>query len=129
MPISTAEWDRAAVEPAATPDPPTPVGDYDSETDLVLAFLSENHEQAFTRPEIVKGADFGQSADVDSMLQELLMLPNRLVDVAGDLTASEMVDDDISEALDTLVADGTVERKTVERDDGETVTYYRLADG
>lgn len=128
MPLSSAEWERAEPDPAATPAPPTPVGDYDSETDLVLAFLSENHEQAFTRPEIVRGADFGQSADADSMLEELLMLPNRLVDVAGDLTASELVDDDVSEALDVLVADGTVERKEIEWD-GEAVAYYRLADG
>jgi hypothetical protein len=104
------------------------VGEYETEADLVLAFLSENHDKAFTKPEIVKGVDFGEGYEPDSMLKRLLTLPDELVDVAGDLTASEMVDDDIAAALDSLVAEGTVDRKEIERDDGETVSYYRLAE-
>jgi len=55
-------------------------------------------------------------------------LPNQLVDIAGDLTASGIVVDDVSEALDALVEEGTVERKKVQRPDGEPEVYYRLAD-
>lgn len=128
MPLSKEEWEQEAVDTAADPDPPTAVGEFETEADLVLAFFSENHEQAFSRPEIVKGVDFGQGAEPDSMLKRLLTVPDELVDVAGDLTASGMVDDDISDALDSLVAEGTVEKKEIEREDGETVAYYRLAD-
>lgn len=39
-----------------------------------------------------------------------------------------MVDDDVSEVIDVLVSDGTVMRKEVKRDDGETAVYYRLAE-
>lgn len=128
MPITESEWRDATVH-AQEPDvEPTAVGASDSEKDLVLAFLSENHDAAFTRAEIVRGVDFGESAPPETIKETLLSLPNQLVDVAGDLTASGIVVDDISDALDALVADGVVEQRRVDRGDGEPVVYYRLAE-
>ncbi|PSP89603.1 hypothetical protein BRC90_04575 [Halobacteriales archaeon QS_4_69_34] len=37
-------------------------------------------------------------------------------------------EDGVSDALDDLVAEGTVEWKEIERGDGEPDVYYRLAD-
>lgn len=128
MPIDESQWDQGEIVPAAEDPAPTPVGSFDTEQDLVLAFLSENHDAAFTRAEVVKGVDFGETADPTNMLDRLLKLPNQFVDVAGDLTASELVDDDVSEALNGLVADGVVTRKRIERSDGEPEIYYRLAE-
>lgn len=104
------------------------VGEYDTETDLVLAFLSGNHDTAFTRSEIVRGVDFGETTPSESVSETLFKLPNQLVDIAGDLVASGIVVDDVSEALDQLVEDGLVERRRIERGDGEQAVYYRLAE-
>lgn len=128
MPITEAEWRDAAVHPEDPDVEPAAVGASETETDLVLAFLSENHDAAFTRAEIVRGVDFGESTPPETIKETLLSLPNQLVDVAGTLTASGIVVDDVSEALDELVAEGVVERRRIERGDGEPVVYYRLAE-
>jgi len=128
MPINESEWSGGEVTPEEDFEEATPVGEYDTEKDLVLAFLSENHDSAFTRVEVVRGVDFGDAKSGETVAEKLLMLPNQLVDIAGDLTASGIVVDDVSEALDALVEEGTVERKKVQRLDGEPEVYYRLAD-
>lgn len=128
MPITEAEWRDAAVDSGRSDVEPTAVGASETERDLVLAFLSENHDAAFTRAEIVRGVDFGETAPADTIRETLLTLPNQLVDVAGDLAASGIVVDDVSDALDALVAEGVVERRRVAREDGEPVVYYRLAE-
>lgn len=112
----------------ASVDPVDAVGEYDTETDLVLAFLSRNNETAFTRSEVVRGVAFGETEPSDSVLDALLKLPDQLVDIAGDLVASGIVVDDVSTALDQLVEDGVVERRRIERGDGEETVYYRLAE-
>jgi len=86
------------------------------------------HPRAFTRAEIVRGVDFGEAAEPETVGETLTNLPNQLLDVVGDLVASGIVVDDVSDALDELVEEGTVERKQVERGDGEPEVYYRLAD-
>jgi hypothetical protein len=127
MPITHAEWGNRQLDPMEDVPAPEPVGEFDTEADLVLAFLSANHEHAFTRTEIVRGVDFGETASPESVLDALRSIPNQLVDVAGDLVASGMVVDQVSDALDQLVADGTVDRAKIERADGEAEIYYRLA--
>ena len=127
MPITHGEWDRKQIEPETDGPTPAPVGEFETEEDLVLAFLSENHEQAFTRTEIIRGVDFGETTDPETVKEVLLDLPNQVVDIAGELTASGIVVDDVSEALDALVAEGTVDRAKIERSDGEAEIYYRLA--
>lgn len=129
MPITHDEWANRKIDPMCDDPTPEPVGDFDTEADLVLAFLSTNHDQAFTRAEIVRGVDFGQSAEPESVKEALVTLPNQLIDIAGNLAASGIVVDGVSEALDDLVADGTVERAKIERSDGEPEIYYRLAKG
>jgi hypothetical protein len=129
MPITHDEWADGTIDPMKEDPAPEPVGEYDSDADLVLAFLSTNHEKAFTRAEIVRGVDFGDQAQPETLKETLVSLPNQLMDIAGDLTASGIVVDDISDALDTLVADDTVERARIERADGESEIYYRLVKG
>lgn len=53
-------------------------------------------------------------------------MTENIVDIAGDITASAIVIDDVDGALDELVAEGIVTENEID-DDGETVTYYRLA--
>jgi hypothetical protein len=128
MPVTDAEWEDGRIDPEAGYSDTTAVGEYDTEKDLVVSFLSENHDSAFTRAEIVRGVDFGESSDPETVAETLQSLPNQLVDIAGDLTASGIVVDDVGDALDELVEEGTVERQRLERRDGEPEIYYRLTD-
>jgi hypothetical protein len=94
-----------------------------------VAFPGENVENAYTRAEIVKDVDFVETDDPDRVnegLRGLSIASENLLDIAGNLTATAIVIDDVDEALDGLLEDGIVERKEVEGN-GETVTYYRLS--
>lgn len=126
MPITDDEFEDGATHDARDSPETDPVSEYETEKDLVLAFLSENVGTAFTRAEIVRGVDFGDSDDPATVTEVLTGLPNELVDVAGDLTASALVVGDVEEALDELVGEGLVETEQVETDEGP-VTYYRLS--
>jgi hypothetical protein len=128
MPVTESEWRDGEIDADEGHTETTAVREYDTEKDLVVGFLSENHDSAFTRAEIVRGVDFGETASPETVRETLSNLPNQLLDVAGDLAASGIVIDDVSEALDELVSEGTVERKRLERLDGEPEVYYRLAD-
>jgi hypothetical protein len=128
MPITASEWDEEEIDASEGYPDTTAVGEYETETELVLSFLSENHDSEFTRAEIVRGVDFGETTSAGTVGETLANLPNQLLDITGDLVASGIVVDDVSEALDELVKAGTVERKRLERRDGEPEIYYRLAD-
>jgi hypothetical protein len=128
MPISDDEWDAGASAEAADAAATTPVGEYETERDLVVAFLSENVDNAYTKPEILRGVDFGDDARPETLREALTEIQDELVDAAGDVAASGMLADDLDEVLDALVADGTVAEREVETGDG-TTTYYRLNTG
>jgi len=125
MPISDAEWNDGARVDSASATGTTPVGEYEDETELIVAFLSENVDNAYTKTEIVRGVDFGNDARPETIREVLTEIQDELVDVAGDVVASGLLVDDVDEALDELVADGMVVEKEVETADG-TATYYRL---
>jgi len=125
MPISDDEWDFGARADSPTVTETTPVGDYDDEAELIVAFLSENIDNAYTKAEVVRGVDFGNDARPETIRELLTEIPDELVDVAGDVVASGMLVDDVDAALDELVADGMVTAKRIETADG-TTTYYRL---
>ena len=124
MPISDAEWDSGA-HGDGSEAPTTPVGEYEDEKDLIVAFLSENVDNAYTEREIILGVDFGDNASPDTIRETLADIPNEIVDLMGNIVASGMVVDDIDEALEELVEEGTVVSKDVETG-SETTTYYRL---
>jgi len=128
MPISDDEWDEGSTAADAETATTTPVGEYEAEKDLIVAFLSENVDNAYTRAEIVRGVDFGDDARPETLEEVLTEIQDELVDAAGDVVASGMLVDDVDEALDELVADGTVAEQRVETADGPT-TYYRLNTG
>jgi len=125
MPISDDEWDDGAVHEADRPPGTTPVGEYADEKDLIVAFLSENVDNAYTRTEILRGVDFGNDARPETIGEALTEIQDEMVDVVGDVVASGMLVGDVDEALDELVAEGTVTKREVETSDGST-TYYRL---
>lgn len=128
MPISDHEWERGAREASADAAETTPVGAYEDEKELIVAFLSENADNAYTRGEILRGVDFGNDARPETIGEVLTEIQDELVDLAGDVVASGMLVGDVDEALDELVAEETVAEKEVQTDDG-TTTYYRLNTG
>jgi hypothetical protein len=128
MPISDTEWDDGARADSAAATGTTPVGEYEDEKELIVAFLSENVDNAYTKTEIVRGVDFGNDARPETIREVLTEIQDELVDVVGDVVASGMLVDDVDEALDELVAEDTVAEKEVETADG-TATYYRLNTG
>lgn len=128
MPISDDEWDNGSKADSTDTAATTPVGDYEDEKELIVAFLSENVDNAYTRSEIIRGVDFGNDARPESIQEVLTEIQDELVDLAGDVVASGMLVDDVDDALDELVAEGMVAEKEVEMGDG-TTTYYRLNTG
>jgi len=125
MPISETEWDDGARADDASQAGTTPVGEFADEKELIVAFLSENADNAYTKTEIVRGVDFGNDARPETIREVLTEIQDELVDVVGDIVASGMLVDDVDEALDELVAEDMVATKDVETGDG-TTTYYRL---
>lgn len=125
MPISKTEWDDGARADDASEVGTTPVGEFEDETELIVAFLSENVDNAYTKTEIVRGVDFGNDARPETIREVLTEIQDELVDVVGDIVASGMLVDDVDGALDELVAEGMVATKDVETGNG-TTTYYRL---
>ncbi|GAB3322890.1 hypothetical protein EI982_02190 [Haloplanus rallus] len=125
MPISETEWDDGARADDASEVGTTPVGEFEDETELIVAFLSENVDNAYTKTEIVRGVDFGNDARPETIREVLTEIQDELVDVVGDIVASGMLVDDVDGALDELVAEGMVATKDVETGNG-TTTYYRL---
>ena len=125
MPITEREWNEGEFDPNQAPPQTEPVGEYENDKDLILAFLSENGDRAYTEPEIHRGVDFGKTDDPETVYEILSLLPNTILDVVGEAAATGLVSDNIEKALADLVGEGTIERHDLERD-GETVPYYRL---
>ncbi len=118
MPIDDEQFETGTVEAGA--DEPS-IAD---EKRLILSFLAERPDRAFTEREIVLGVDFSPVVN-DGARTAIGALADGLVDAAGDVTASAMVVDDVDEALAALVEEGAVEKRAVETPEG-TATYYRL---
>lgn len=125
MPISEDEWKIGSTDAASHLPALTPVGEHETEKDLIIAFLSENVDTAFTRAEILRGVDFGNDARPETVADVLTEIQDELVDLAGDVVASGMLVDDLDEALDELVSENLVVEKTVETESGPT-RFYRL---
>lgn len=124
MPISSDEFETGAVGGSDDPDADDGDGPIETEKDLITSFLSERPDEAFTEREIVLGVDFSP-AFMNRTRNPLGSFADGIVDLAGDVTATTIVVNDIDEALDQLVDEGIVTSKEVETDDGTTV-YYRL---
>ena len=127
MPITDEEFEAGEFrETVATPQV-EPVGEYETEKDLITAFLGENVGSAFTVREVVRGVDFGETAAAETVTGRLRNVVPRAIDAAGDVTASATVYGDAEEALSALQQEGIVEAATVEQED-ESVTYYRIGE-
>ena len=125
MPISTDEFESGTLdEERGADDPPI-----EEEKELILSFLSERHDRAFTEREIVLGVDFSPIYETGTGRTRgaLAGAADGLLDIAGTVTATAVVVDDVDEALSALVEEGAVESREVEAD-GATTTYYRLAE-
>jgi len=125
MPISREEFEDGAAEEepfVAFEEEPL-----ESEKELIVSFLSERHERAFTAREIVLGVDFSPTVETYGDYEGVVSsITETATSGVGDAVASAIVVDDVAEALEDLVAEGTVERSEVDVG-GETETYYRLA--
>jgi hypothetical protein len=122
MPISNIEWDNGAQANSESAMGTTPVGEYDDETELIVAFLSEKADNAYTQTEIIRGADFGNDAAPETIHDVLTEIQDELVDLVGDVVTSGMMIDDIDEVLGELTAEGVV--ATEETKTGDRTTYY-----
>ena len=125
MPITDDEFQDGTVavgdeNPDADEDDPI-----ETEKDLIISFLSERPDKAFTEREIVFGVDFSPAL-MNRTQSSLGSLADGIIDFAGDVTATTIVVNDVDEALDDLIAAGLVDEKEIETEDGTTV-YYQLA--
>ena len=127
MPISDAEFQDGTVdlsdETSISSEDEDPI---ETEKNLIISFLSERPERAFTEREIVMGVDFSPAL-MDRTQSYLGSLADGIIDVAGDVTATTVVVNDVDEALDELVDEGLVVEKEIETEDGTTV-YYQLVE-
>jgi len=125
VPISTDEFESGTVEGG----PDSEDAPIEEEKRLIVSFLSERRDRAFTEREIVLGVDFSPMYETESgrLRGTLAGVADGLLDAAGEVTASAVVVDDVDEALSALVEEGTVESREVETGDG-VATYYRLVD-
>ena len=127
MPISTDEFESGGVDRGDAAAKGSPI---ETEKDLIVSFLSERHDEAFTEREVVLGVDFSPAFETeDGRRRQSLRgaAADGLLDITGTVTASAVLVDDVDEALSELVEGGTVDSREVETDDG-TTTYYRLAE-
>ncbi|MFO7834078.1 MAG: hypothetical protein R6V31_08505 [Halohasta sp.] len=126
MPISDKEFHDGAVDvsddDATATDEEDPI---ETEKDLIISFLSDRPDRAFTEREIVLGVDFTPVLMTRTQ-NPLGSLADGLIDFAGDVTATTMVINDVDEALAELIDEGLVSEKEIETTDGTTV-YYQLA--
>lgn len=128
MPISTDEFEAGAAEGDGS-FVELEDGPLESEKELITSFLSERHDRAFTRREVVLGVDFSSTIETYGDYQGIVSeVTETATSGVGDVVASTIVVDDVNEALAALVEEGTVETTDVDVG-GETETYYRLADG
>lgn len=130
MPISSDEFESGSVEADGSAD--ETASPIEAEKELIVSFLSERQDRAFTEREIVLGVDFSPVYESETdrgggLIAGVGELADGLVDVAGNVAASAIVVDDVDEALAALVEEGAVETKEVDAGDGSTV-YYRLAE-
>ena len=126
MPISNDEFEAETVEASgADPVSNDEEDPIETEKDLITSFLSERPDKAFTEREIVLGADF-TPALMNQTQNPLGKFADGLINLAGNVTATTMVIDDVDEALDELVEEGIVTTKEIETRDG-SVVYYRIA--
>lgn len=125
MPLSDIEWDSGARADSGSVVGTIPVGEYDDEKRLLVAFLSENADNAYAKTEVIRGVDFGNDARPEKIRDVLTEIQDQLADVARDIVASGMLIDDIHGALDERAAEGAVATKDIETSDG-TTTHYRL---
>lgn len=134
MPIAAEEFEAGRLDTEVDAPDTAPVGEYGTERELVLAFLDENPDAAFTGREVLLGVGFDESDDPSSIRESydagraepLGGAANQTVDVAGDAAATTLVAGDVDETLAALVANGAVERADVTVD-GRSRTYYRVA--
>ena len=126
MPISNDEFEAGTIEASgADPISNDEEGPIETEKDLITSFLSERQDKAFTEREIVLGADF-TPALMNQTQNPLGKFADGLINLAGNVTATTMVIDDVDEALDELVEEGIVTTKEIEAGDG-SVVYYQIA--
>lgn len=71
MPITHEEFDAGEFRDRVAAPQVEPVGEYETEKNLITAFLGENVGSAFTVREVVRGVDFGETAAAETVTGKL----------------------------------------------------------
>ncbi|WP_435186131.1 hypothetical protein [Halobellus sp. EA9] len=125
MPIEAEEWESRTASEDVWDEDNDPLG---TEKRLIVAFLGEDVEKAYTKTEIIKGVEFAADDAPDTRRGVLGGIGDAVLDAVSHAAAAGIVLGDLDQALEELVDAGVVEHREIDTSDG-TRTYYRVAGG
>jgi hypothetical protein len=123
MPIEADEWERGTAAEETWDEDNDPLG---TEKRLIVSFLGEDVEKAYTKTEIIEGVEFAADDAPGTRQRVLGGIADTVLDAVSHAAAAGIVLGDLDQALDELVKAGVVEQREIDISDG-TETYYRIA--
>lgn len=123
MPIEADEWERGTASADSWDEENDPLG---TEKRLIVSFLGEDVEKAYTKTEIIKGVEFAADDSPGTQRGVLGGIGDGVLDAVSHVAAAGIVLGDVDQALEELVEAGVVERRDVDTAAG-TEPYYRIA--
>ena len=123
MPIDADDWETGAATGDAWDEANDPLG---TEKRLIVAFLGEDVEKAYTKTEILTGVEFAADDASGTRRRALGDIGDAVLDAVSHMTAAGIVLGDLDQALAELTEAGVVEQREIDTSDGPT-TYYRMA--
>jgi len=123
MPIDADEWETGEVTGEPWDEENDPLG---TEKRLIVAFLGEDVEKAYTKTEILEGVEFAADDRPGVRRGPLASIGDAVLDAVSHVAAAGIVLGDLDQALEELVESDFVERSEIDTGDG-TETYYRMA--
>ncbi|MFB6091371.1 MAG: hypothetical protein ABEJ97_09960 [Halobellus sp.] len=123
MPIEADEWESGTTSEETWDEDNDPLG---TEKRLIVSFLGEDVEKAYTKTEIIAGVEFAADDAPGTQRGVLGGIGDAVLDAVSHAAAAGIVLGDLDQALDELVEAGVVGRREIETSDG-TEIYYRIA--
>lgn len=123
MPIDADEWETGTATGDAWDEENDPLG---TEKRLIVAFLGEDVEKAYTKTEILTGVEFAADDAPGTRRRTLGEIGDAVLDAVSHVAAAGIVLGDLDKALAELTEAGVVEQREIDTSDGPT-TYYRMA--
>lgn len=122
MPIDTDEWEAGTTAEGGWDEQNDPLG---TEKRLIVAFLGEDVDKAYTKNEILAGVEFAADDEPGTDRGLLGGIGDAVLDAVSHVAAAGIVLGDVDQALEELVEAGVVDEQEIETGDG-TETYYRM---